>query len=730
MFVQKLARIHRGIAFFATSAVSRIRPNRRVFAARFAIRAAVCLLAAIVRCPPAFAYIGPGAGFVFVGSFLILLVTSVLVVFSLLTWPARCAARAVRRRKIKRRHRDVGRIVILGLDGLKPELAERFMDEGRLPNMARLRERGTFTRLNTTYPAISPVAWSSFQTGTNPGKHNIFDFLSRDPATYLPLLSSVKMGKVERSLSLGSRSIPLGKPTITPLRKSRPFWHVLGEHGVSSCVLRVPVTFPPEKHRGVMLCGMCVPDLIGTQGTFTVYTTRDDIRCEHGSGIVVRLEQNGNIMRSHITGPENFLRKDREPIHIPLQIVRGTGADPAEVTVGGQRVKLTKGKHSDWVRLRFSPGLGMKVTGVCRFLLVEADPHLTVYMTPMNIDPDRPALPVSHPMVYSSYLSKLLGTFSTLGLAEDTWALSEGVIDETAFLEQCYTFHGERERIFFNALDRTGEDVCISVFDITDRVQHMFWRYLDESHPANRGKDTERYAGAITELYNNMDGLVGRTLERLNERDILIVMSDHGFQPFSRGVNVNSWLHQNGYLALNDGATESGEWFADVDWTRTKAYAMGLGGLYINERGREAQGTVAAGDEKRLLKEELIERLSGLRDTQQGQIGITQLWDTTAVYAGPYLGNAPDLIVGYAAGYRASWDSVTGKIGPQVFEDNVMSWCGDHCIDPRLVPGVFFSSRAINAHRQPHIMDIAPTVLAAFGIDRPGHMDGTALDFE
>jgi predicted AlkP superfamily phosphohydrolase/phosphomutase len=284
--------------------------------------------------------------------------------------------------------------------------------------------------------------------------------------------------------------------------------------------------------------------------------------------------------------------------------------------------------------------------------------------------------------------------------------------------------------MFFNTLDRTREDLSACVFDITDRVQHMFWRYLDKSHPANRGKDTERHAGAIAELYRNMDGLVGRTLERLSERDLLIVMSDHGFQPFSRGVNVNSWLHQNGYLALKDGAVESGEWFSNVDWSRTKAYAMGLGGIYINERGREAQGTVAAGDEKRLLKEELVARLSGLRDAERGDIGITQVWDSAILYAGPYLDNAPDLIVGYAAGYRASWDSVTGKISPRVFEDNVMSWSGDHCIDPRLVPGVFFSSKRLEASRQPHIMDIAPTVLAAFGVERPGHMDGTALHFE
>ena len=701
------------------------RPRLR---SRIAICSVLSLLATAVCCGSALAYIGPGAGFVFVGSFLILFVTFLLVAFSLLTWPARCVARAVRRRK-RSRQRDVRRVVIVGLDGLDPDIAERLMSEGGLPHMARLRERGTYARLRTTYPAISPVAWSSFQTGANPGRHNIFDFLSRDATSYLPKLSSVEIGKVDRSLSLGPYLIPLGKPSIRPLRKSKPFWHTLGEHGVSSCVLRVPVTFPPEKHRGVLLSGMCVPDLIGTQGSFAVYTTRDDMRCEHGSGAVMQVELKGNVARSELVGPENFLKRRREYLRIPLTITVDRARASAEIAILEHKLKLVKGRYSDWVTVRFSAGLGMSVTGLCKFLLVELDPHLTVYVTPINIDPERPALPISHPFVYAPYLSKLVGRFATLGLAEDTWALSERVIDEAAFLDQCYAFQGERERVFFNALDRTGEDVCICVFDATDRVQHMFWRYFDRTHPANRGKDVEQHARAVEELYSRMDNLVGKILGRLNERDILIVMSDHGFQPFSRGVNINTWLYDNGYLALKD-AVGSGEWFSNVDWTRTKAYAMGLGGIYINRRGREVQGIVGPDDDARLLKEELIARLSGLKDHELDRTGITGVWDSAALYSGPYVDNAPDLIVGYGAGYRASWDSVTGKISRRVFEDNVMSWSGDHCIDPRLVPGVLFSNRRITLDGQPSIMDIAPTVLAAFGIQKPGYIDGVPLHFD
>jgi predicted AlkP superfamily phosphohydrolase/phosphomutase len=223
-----------------------------------------------------------------------------------------------------------------------------------------------------------------------------------------------------------------------------------------------------------------------------------------------------------------------------------------------------------------------------------------------------------------------------------------------------------------------------------------------------------------------MDDLIGRVTAKLDPRSALIVMSDHGFKSFRRGVNLNSWLYLNGYLNLKDGKTTSEEWFRDVDWERTKAYALGLGGLYINQKGREASGIVAAGEETRALKAELIRKLNGLRDEAAGDIAITEAYDRDKVYSGPYAGNAPDLIIGYNQGFRASWDSVTGKVDSTVFENNTKAWSGDHCIDPRHVPGVFFFSRKIEA-KTPSIMDVAPTVLTLFGLPIPGHMDGRPL---
>jgi predicted AlkP superfamily phosphohydrolase/phosphomutase len=223
-----------------------------------------------------------------------------------------------------------------------------------------------------------------------------------------------------------------------------------------------------------------------------------------------------------------------------------------------------------------------------------------------------------------------------------------------------------------------------------------------------------------------MDDLVGRVRAKLDAKSVLVVMSDHGFKPFRRGVNVNSWLWKNGYLALKDGRTTSGEWFKDVDWDRTKAYGLGLGGIYLNLKGREAKGIVAPGAEADALRAELVGRLSGLKDEAKGTVSINRLYDTATIYSGPYKGNAPDLIVGYAEGYRVSWDSVTGKVDATVFEDNVKAWGGDHCIDPQVVPGVLFTSIPLE-EKNPSIMDVAPTVLELFGVKPPAHMDGRSL---
>ena len=694
---------------------------------RTTLRTAVIVLG-ILLCAqaPGYAYVGPGAGFAFVSSIFIIIFTTFLAVLTLLTWPIRWVVQRIRGSKAMTAAR-VRRVVVLGLDGQDPELTEQFMREGLLPNFTRLSKQGTFRPLQTTLLAESPVAWASFQTGCNPGKHRIFDFLVPNRKSHLPELCSARVDPPKRTLRLGPFRLPLGKPVIRAGRRSQPFWKILGDHGIFSTVLRVPITFPAEKFNGVLLSAMSVPDLHGSQGTYYYFSNDpgEDGRLLLTSGQRVPLTLTDGVGRAAIPGPENSLRAGGGELNLPLEIRAGRNGADAELTVGDVTYTLAHRQYTPWIELTFKAGLGIKVRGIVRFYLLETAPYLKLYMTPINIDPDKPALPVSHPFTYAVYLSKTQGRYATLGLAEDTSALNEGVIDEDAFLDQTYLIHEERERMFFDALDKTGRGAVVCVFDITDRLQHMFFRHLDPNHPANRGRDA-KHRDAIRTLYQQMDDLVGRTMERLTDDTVLIVMSDHGFKPFRRCVNLNSWLYTHGFLALKNGGPTGADMFRDVEWSKTKAYAVGFGGIYLNLEGREAHGIVTPGEETERVKQEVSEGLRQLYDEKEQTRPVREVYDTTEVYSGPYVDEAPDLIVGFRPGHRVGWLSVTGGVSDQEIEDNVRAWSGDHNFNPPDVPGMLFCNRAIEA-ASPSIMDIGPTVLDLFGVPVPPHCDGASL---
>jgi predicted AlkP superfamily phosphohydrolase/phosphomutase len=684
-------------------------------------RLALTALVLLVLPARADAYIGPGAGFAVLGSFLVIFTTILIAIASILIWPFRALWRLARGQRPPRT--SIKRLIFVGLDGQDPTLTDRFMKEGLLPNFSKLAKIGSYRRLRTTYPSISPVAWSSFSTGVHPARHNIFDFLDRDRRTYLPVLSSAYIGKVDRFFKLGRYLIPRHRPEIRLLRKSKPFWTILGEHRIWSTVLRVPITFPPDKFYGAELSAMCVPDLLGTQGTFLLFTTRPASGKFKEGGQRVEVERQGDRIATAIQGPDNMFVDGNPPLTIPMALTIDRAAKRVSVRIDGTTVDLQLGVLSDWITLTFKAAPGVKIGGIARFQVLEIDEHFSLYVSPINLDPDHPAMPISHPSYYATYLAKRVGAYSTLGLAEDTWALNESVTSDATFLQQAYDIDRERQTMFFSALDRLKRGTVVCVFDATDRIQHMFWRYLEDGHPAARGRDPGEHKHAIRELYKRNDALVGEVMNKLQKGDVLMVLSDHGFSSFRRGVNLNAWLLREGYLTLKNGADGSAEWLRDVDWSRTKAYCLGLTGMFLNVRGREEQGIVAPGADAQALKAEIMRKLKGLRDEDKTEVGIREAFDPATLYSGPYLENGPDLIIGYNAGYRTSWDCASGVISGPVFEDNVKAWSGDHCIDPRLVPGVFFCSRSIDAD-DPHIVDIAPTALRLFGIQPPSHMDG------
>mgnify|MGYP001817463529 FL=1 len=672
------------------------------------------------------AYIGPGAGFAVLGSFAVIFVTMLLAGISILAWPFRTVWRMIRHRRTAKPL--VKRTIFIGFDGQDAAITERMMAEGKLPNYTKLADRGSYRRLRTTFPSITPVAWSSFSTGANPGRHNIFDFLDRDPRTYLPRLSSTHIGSVEKFLKLGKFRIPLKKPDIRLLRKSKPWWTILGEHNIWSTIIRVPITFPPDQFYGAQLGAMCIPDLLGTQGTFMLFTTRPESEAFQEGGMRVALEPNGSdsSFEATIEGPENAFYESSPPMKLPLTVDVDRASGSARAAINGTSVDLQTGELSDWVKLDFKVIPGMKVSGLTRVMLTEADEHVSLYMSPINIEPGKPAMPISHPSYYSSYLEKKIGPFATLGLAEDTWALNEKVTDDGTFWTQTQDVDEEREQMLDIALDKLRSGALVTVFDATDRVNHMYWRYIEDGHPAAAGIDNPEYADAIEKQYIRNDGIVGRVLERINDDDVLFVLSDHGCTSFRRGVNLNAWLLKEGYLTLKIGADPRQPWLQSVDWSKTKAYAVGLVGIFLNIRGREARGIIEPGEEAKAVKRQIAANLHGLVDEETGDVAINEAFDTDTLYRGPYKGNAPDLLMGYNHGYRISWDCASGVVAGDVFEDNVKAWSGDHIVDPRLVPGILLCNRDVTS-ADPHITDMAPTVLKLFGVRPPDHMDGRPL---
>jgi len=669
------------------------------------------------------AYLGPGAGFTIVSTFFVLFAAIASAFVVLLTWPFRWVLKKIFRPK-RAGVAKARRVVIVGLDGQDPELTEKWMNEGLLPNFSRLRESGTFARLGTTLPAESPVAWSSFQTGCNPGKHRIYDFLVPNRKSLMPELSSANVTAPGRTLKLGKYLIPLGKPSIAAGRKSESFWSILGKFGVFSSVLRVPITFPPEKFNGVLLSAMNVPDVKGSQGTYFYFTTDTTDKRTLVSGQQCPLEKTENGARGELPGPENTLVKDGGELRIPFTIVGAkNGSGAVQLRLPDQTVELRPNEYTPWVTLSYKAAVGFTVKAIARFLLLEQQPHVRLYVTPIQIDPGSPALPISHPVSYSIYLAKRQGPFATLGVAEDTSGLNELVIGEDAFFQQTQDIHLEREKMFFDAMSKTRKGAVVCVFDITDRMQHMFFRFHKDDRWGAAVADA-RYANVLRDLYAQMDNLVGSVMKQIDEQTVLMVLSDHGFKPFRRAVELNRWLQQNGYLT-EDLATKTPDLLQRVDWSKTQAYAVGFGGIYLNIAGREAKGIVRKEDAAR-LKREIAEKLKLLRDPERPGAPISEVYDREQAYKGPYVVDAPDLVVGFAPGYRVAWETVTGGFGETVISDNKRPWSGDHNMNPPEVPGMLFVNRPIDVE-QPSIMDIAPTVLDLFGVPIPAHMDGKAF---
>jgi len=622
---------------------------------------------------------------------------------------------------------DRPKVLVLGFDGMDPNIAEKLIAEGRMPNFATLKDRGGFSRLETSVPPQSPVAWSNFITGMNPGGHGIFDFIARDPATYMPFLSTTVTGEAKRTIKLGKYVIPLSKGEVTLLRKGKAFWEILEEHDIPTVVLRMPSNFPPIGEKTRAISGMGTPDILGTYGTFSFYSSRPYVLSPETGGTIVVVSTFDNRVETKIMGPTNTFLADGPRAEIPMTVYIDPDYPVVKIEAGGNALVLNEKEWSDWVPLSFKMMPLVSVKGIVRFYLKSVRPDFELYMSPVQIDPAAPAMPISTPPGYSAELAGAIGRFYTQGIAEETWALNEGRIDEKEYLEQSEFVFEQSKRMLDYELDRYQWGLLYCYFSTTDCLQHMFWRATDPLHPLYDPEVAARYGGTIEHYYCRMDSVLGHAIERVGPDATVLVLSDHGFTAYRRNFHLNTWLYQNGYIALLDEYQgTSGEFFDNVDWSGTRAYALGINGLYINQIGRERDGVVAPGAEKEALMDELVNRLTAISDPKTGERVIAEVYKAGDVFTGECAGEAPDMIVGYNSGFRGSWETALGKITRTLLTDNAKRWSGDHCMAKEVIPGVFFSSKRIG-RPNPALYDLAPTILAEFGIEKPPEMIGSNL---
>jgi predicted AlkP superfamily phosphohydrolase/phosphomutase len=625
------------------------------------------------------------------------------------------------------RARTTKKMIVLGLDGLDPVLTRRWIDEGRLPAFRKLLEQGgDFRPLGTSLPPQTPVAWSNFITGMDPGGHGIFDFFNRDPKTYVPVFSATETSGGSKTIRIGKTVIPLSGGQIRNLRKGRAFWQILEEAGVPSTIFKMPSNYPPVATKQRTLAGMNTPDLKGSYGMFSYFTNEATTisREVGGGGHAYEVFVVGNRVEAELKGPVNTFRTDAPEAALPFQVFIDPDNAAAKIVIQGNEFVLRQGEWSGWKRVRFSLIPTQSVHGICLFYLKEVRPKFKLYVSPIHMDPARPPLPISTPESYARELERRFGPYFTKGLPADTSALDNGVLDEEEFLTLDNMVYEESMAMLEHELGRFDEGLLFYYFSNADQRQHMFWRLTDPGHPAYDEKLAGRYGDVIARTYSELDRALDLAMKKADKDTVVLVLSDHGFNTFRRGFNLNTWLVREGYHRLKrPWKQEESAFFDNTDWSKTRAYGMGLNGLYINERGREGQGAVAPGADKDNLVREIARKLESLTDPVTGERAVLRAFVARETYRGKNLETAPDIVLGFGRGYRISWQSPLGGFPLEIFEDNTQKWSGDHMSAPEVLPGIAFANRKFTAEA-PAIHDLTASILHVFGVAKPADMIG------
>ncbi len=690
------------------------------------------------------------------------------------------------------------KLIILGFDGADAKLTQKWMDEGKLPNLAKLRAQGGFSPLRPTIPSQTPVSWSTFSTGLNPGRHGVFDFLKRDPKTYKPAFAAAEEGHetflfgqsngwaigliaavavalllllllklfrlrtavaaavaVVLGLAAGAgagaaagRLLPVSRPIAINNQHGDTFWKLLGHAGKRVRVMRIPVTFPPKEfEHGKLLSGLGVPDLskrIGKPFYFTselFFTPKGggDFRVE-----VVELVDNKGTIQTEIKEVPNELfpkpgGAEADHLRIPMTLTVAADRKSLRIQVSGNDLTLKAGEWSGWARFTFPFNPLIKVQGIGRFKVLSLDPEIKLYLSPLDFDPEHlpPGFGVTTPAGFVHDLTREHGLFKTRGWMIDTWSLTSGTADEQTFLDDVRQTVDKEKEILAGTLAKDDWDVLVHYFEFTDRVQHMMFRFLDPKHPLYTADGAAKWGGSVLQAYQDMDGIVGEVMRKRPDATLMVV-SDHGFASFRRGMNYNTWLVQNGFMTLNgqdakrknlEDLFEQGDFFVNVDWSKTRAYALGLGQIYINEAGREGKGIVKPGEEYRNVAAQIKAGLEAFVDPETGEHPVAHVFTRDEAYNGVYDPVLiPDLIPSNNEGYRVGWQDSLGGIAKTIVEPNTQIWSGDHCsVYPPLVQGILFSSFKLNSPNGAYMGDVMPTILDLYKVKPTTNLDGRSL---
>lgn len=627
------------------------------------------------------------------------------------------------------------KVIVIGVDGMDPRLSETMMNEGQLPNFDKLRKQGGYRRLGTSIPPQSPVAWANFINGAGPGSHGIFDFIHRNPDKQCaPFYSAAETVHGEGYWEIGDHKLQLDfwpfshKQAGTLLRRQGiPFWDYLDKAGVPSIFYNLPSNYPPspsknENHR--CLSGMGTPDMLGTYGTYQHFSEDGPVRTKDEGGgkrsMIFFENETGTV---ELVGPHNTFLKEPRPSTVEFTVHRDKQADAAIIEIQKHKILLKKGQWSRWIKVDFEMSMPAfmpdeSLSGICRFYLQEVGPNFRLYVTPINTDPSTPAVQITEPPGFIEDISSQLGLFYTTGFQEDHKALSNKVFTDDEFVTQAEYVLQERINLLNYATEHYDDGLLFFYFSSTDMQAHMLWWDSDESHPTRSEADAKKYFSLLKGVYQKIDGVLGDILKRYSDKGTIIVMSDHGFARFKRQFNLNTWLRENGYVQSADAKSI----LNDVDWSKTRAYGLGMNGLYLNLKGRERDGIVEPGGEQESLINELVAKLEAVRDVNGSRV-IRKVHRTDKTYTGNETRLAPDLIVGYCRGYRAAWATCLGGMTDEILSDNDSAWSADHCADVSEVPGVLFSNRPIHSGG-PSLVDLAPTILTEFGLEIPSSMEG------